>query len=358
MVRWVRVFSAVVALVATTVGARAEAGAIPTWNVGEARAGQRTIYNRTRGGALLGFPLAAGDMDGDGRADLILTPMNASSGPNRDRSGSGEAVILLTRDAIAGERDLAELDVNALPADVLIVYGADRNDYFGTQVTVADLDGDGYADAIIGAQYGDGADNARSNSGEVVIVWGRASLGGRVIDLADPPPGAVTFVYGAAAGDRLGAWVSNADVDGDGIADAILGADEANPGGDRPEAGTTYVLYGGNALRILATIDLAAPAVPITAINCVDCGTPALTSSSANSRQFRPRGPNQAMSPRAGPLSVRDLVSTASMAVGRAMKITIAASARLGQRYGPTTRSESSAPKRTKERSIEISAVT
>src|SRR5262249_26737354 len=171
-----------------------------------------------------------------------------------------------------GQRNLADLDVNALPPDVLIIYGADPYDYFGTQVNAADIDGDGYADAIIGVQYGDGADNARSNSGEVVIVWGRASLGGRVIDLAAPPPGAVTFVYGSNSGDRLGAWVSSGDVDGDGIADAILGADEANPGGDRPEAGTTYVVYGGNALRVVSAIDLANPAVPITAINGIDRG--------------------------------------------------------------------------------------
>ena len=251
--------------------APALAGPLPTWEVGEVdHVGQSTVYNRTRGGALLGFPLAAGDLNGDGRADLVLTPMNADSGPHRDRTGSGEAVVLFTQGAIGGTRNLAELDVDALPPDVLVVYGADPHDYLGTQVTTADLDADGFADAIIGAQYGDGAGNARLESGEVVILWGGPNLGGRVIDLATPPAGAVTFVYGAAAGDRLGAWVSSGDVDGDGIADAILGADETNPGGTRPHAGTTYVLYGGATLRTLAAVDLAAPQVPITAINGID----------------------------------------------------------------------------------------
>ena len=154
-------------------GAPAVAGPLPRWDVGQvANPGQWTLYNRTLFGAALGFPLAGGDMNGDGRADLVLTPMNADSGPDRDRMSAGEAVIVLSPGTIAGERDLAELDVDALPPDTMVVYGADHFDYLGTQVTAADLDDDGYADAIIGAQYGDGAGNGRLNAGEVVIVWG------------------------------------------------------------------------------------------------------------------------------------------------------------------------------------------
>jgi hypothetical protein len=253
-------------------GGRRAAAVVPPWDVGQVdHPGQATFYNRTVRSAALGFPLAAGDMNGDGRADLIFTPMNADSGPDRGRLSAGEAVIVLSgAGPIAGERDLAQLDVAALPPDIVVIYGADPFDYFGTQVTAADLDGDGYADAIIGTQYGDGANNARLNGGEVVIVWGGPNLGGQVIDLAAPPAGAVTFVYAANAGDRLGAWVSSGDVDGDGIADAVLGADEANPGGSKPHAGMTYVLYGGAALRGLASVDLAAPAVAVTAIAGID----------------------------------------------------------------------------------------
>jgi hypothetical protein len=249
----------------------AGAGVAEHWDVGQVdRPGQYTVYNRTMTGAWLGFPLAAGDMNGDGRADLILTPMNADSGPNTNRISAGEAIIVLSPGAIAGQRDLALLDPAALPSDVTLVFGADNFDYLGTQVDAADLDGDGYADAIIGAQYGDGAGNARAECGEIAIVWGGPMIGGRTIDLAAPPAGAVTFVYGANPGDRLGAWVSSGDVDGDGIEDAILGADQADPDGNHPHAGITYVLYGGAALRGLAAVDLATPGVAVTAINGID----------------------------------------------------------------------------------------
>jgi len=242
------------------------------WDVGErTQLGQLTVYNRTVGGAMLGYPLAAGDVNGDGRDDLVLTPMNADSGPERERDSAGEAVILLSDGVIEGERDLALLDPLALPADVVLIYGGTKHDNLGTEVAAADVDGDGFADAILGAQYGDGLNNGRLESGEVAIVWGGRQLGGQVIDLNAPPPGAVTFVYGAEAGDRLGVWVSAGDVDGDGTRDAILGADLADgPDNTRPHAGETFVVYGGAALRARAAVDLAAPEVAVTRIFGID----------------------------------------------------------------------------------------
>lgn len=250
------------------------ASAVAAWEISDVgRPGQLTVYNRTAHGADLGFPLAAGDVNGDGRDDLVLTPMKAevaAIGGGPARPGAGEAIILLSDGTISGIRDLAQLDPAALPADVTLIYGADAHDNLGTEVAVADVDGDGYGDALIGAQYGDGADNTRAESGEVVIVWGSAAPGGRLIDLAAPPAGAVTLIAGAHAGDRLGVWVSAGDHDGDGVQDIILGADQVNgPSGDRAHAGATYVLYGGAALRG-ALIDLAAPAVAVSVVHGID----------------------------------------------------------------------------------------
>lgn len=279
---WLRAVSALGVLACALPAAAA-------WDVGvTTQTGQLTVYNRTADGARIGYPLASGDLDGDGLADLVLTPMFADSGPARDRDAAGEVAIVLTRGPIGGERDLADLmpapapEPPGLPADVTLIYGADAFDNFGTEVAVADLDGDGFADAIVGAQYGDGVDNQRLDAGEVVIIWGGAEIGGQIIDLADPPAGATTVVVGVdpgvagpprRPGDRLGVWVGAGDFDGDGTADAILGADLADgPGDTRTNAGATYVVYGGAALRDRAVIDLRDPATAVTEIDGIDRG--------------------------------------------------------------------------------------
>jgi hypothetical protein len=247
--------------------------AVDPWNVGDtSRVGQWTLYNRSARGSAVGLPLALGDVDGDRRGDVILTPMHADSGPARERARAGEVAIVLSSGQITGETDLAQVQLDDLPGNVSFVYGADPQDFLGAEVATGDLNRDGYDDIVVSAQFGDGPDNGRPECGDVVIVWGRLNFGGRVIDLRAPPDDlSVTRVYGRHEGDRLGIWVSTGDFDGDGFADAYLGADQADgPDGTRPDAGEVYVLYGSSLLHQHAEIDLAKTALPYTTVYGID----------------------------------------------------------------------------------------
>jgi hypothetical protein len=200
------------------------------------------------------MPVRFGDVNGDGKGDFVACPMLADSGPDSDRQNSGEVHIVFGTGAISG------VVVNTLDApNITTIMGAHPGDLFGNETCVADLNKDGYADLIIGSQNYDGPAGDRHNAGGVFIYAGRQT-NPRTVDLAaigtpDAPAG-VTTVIGAHAGDRLGIWVSEGDLDGDGALDLVLGADQFDgPNGERVDAGAIYVLFGGQELP--AIVDLA-----------------------------------------------------------------------------------------------------
>src|SRR5919199_928536 len=136
---------------------------------------------------------------------------------------------------LGGSVDLASYKPNAA-AD-----GAASSDQAGTAVAAAgDGNGDGLADGIGGAPNADA--NARRDSGSAFVVFGRAD--GASLDLGRIGSGGGFRIDGAATTDRLGAAVSPAgDVNGDGLADVIVGARFADPAG-RVDAGAAYVVFG------------------------------------------------------------------------------------------------------------------
>ena len=96
---------------------------------------------------------------------------------------------------------------------------------------LGDINGDGIDDFIIGARFAD--PNFRLGSGAAYVIFGRAA--GSTwpdIDLdssTDFVSGTTGFrIEGAAVADNLGYSVSNlGDINGDGIDDFIIGADES-----------------------------------------------------------------------------------------------------------------------------------
>jgi hypothetical protein len=83
------------------------------------------------------------------------------------------------------------------------------------------------------------------------------AVAGTPLDLRAPPPEiAIATVIGPTALARLGIWMRTGDVDGDGIADVAVGADqESEP--SETHRGAVYLVRGGAALAATQTIDLA-----------------------------------------------------------------------------------------------------
>ncbi len=107
-----------------------------------------------------------------------------------------------------------------------------------------------------------------SGAGESYVVFGKAD--GTAVDLADVAAGSGGFVInGIDQGDRSGISVSGAgDVNGDGLADVIVGAHRADPGGNN-FAGESYVIFGKADGTPVDLSDVAAGSVGFV-INGID----------------------------------------------------------------------------------------
>jgi T5SS/PEP-CTERM-associated repeat protein len=127
----------------------------------------------------------------------------------------------------------------------IILAGAAPSDQSGISVSKAgDVNGDGFADLLIGASQATPA--GRSAAGETYLVFGTPS--------GFPSPSTLTNTWldgtngivfaGARENDNSGISVSGAgDVNGDGFADLLIGAENADPAG-QSAAGETYLVFG------------------------------------------------------------------------------------------------------------------
>ena len=176
----------------------------------------------------------AGDVNGDGRDDLII-------GLSSSNGFDGRACIVYgqpTMDAIA--------TIDTLPSgQATCMDGAQLYENVGKSVAaLGDFNGDGLDDVAIGTVHGD---FAGTDSGSVYLIYGRAPNLGRRIAL-EALDGVQGFrIDGAGADDRFGISVGSGDVNGDGLADLIAGAERAGTPGAMQ--GAAYVLFGSGRLQ-------------------------------------------------------------------------------------------------------------
>jgi Ca2+-binding RTX toxin-like protein len=182
-------------------------------------------------GERVGWDVSAlGDINNDGVADYIVGGLVAHG----DAPGSGAAYVLS-----GGHSFAASTNVDALGAFGFKINGVSTNDILGQVSAAGDVNGDGFADILVGAIQ---ADPHGSSSGAAYLVFGSTSAFAANVDLAGLNGTNGFKISGTTANDSLGGSLSSADINGDGYSDLIIGAREVSPHGT--SSGATYVVFG------------------------------------------------------------------------------------------------------------------
>ena len=188
----------------------------------------------------LGRGSGAGDVNGDGRADVIVGATGAS---NNGRSSSGSAYVVF------GKTTTTSVDLAALGAGGFRIDGAAASDLAGSEVSGGgDVNGDGRPDVLVGSSFA--GNNGRAGSGSSYVVFGKTTT--TTVDLATLGAGGFR-IDGAAANDGAGAVAGAGDVNDDGRADVLVSAIADNNG--RADSGSVYVVFGK---ATTTQVDLAA----------------------------------------------------------------------------------------------------
>jgi hypothetical protein len=242
-----------------------------TIDLAQANAINVVVYGE-RAGDRFGTALASGDVGGSSTtADIVVgAPLN--KGTANDRTDGGAAYVLYGGTGFTPNpaNVTLVLDLNVLTANVRMFGIADSK--FGSTVAVGDINATAPGDIIVGVPNADRpAPSAADDTGAVYLIFGGANLTppagqtSKTIDIAATQQN--ISIYGTDTGDHVGASVAAGDVTGDGIADLIMGAPDADgPSDGRSESGEAYMISGGTDLTTITRINISFANMDLTVL--------------------------------------------------------------------------------------------
>lgn len=193
-----------------------------------------------------GWGVSSGDINGDGCDEVLI---GARFADPEENPNAGETYVVFGSETI---QFAGEIDLRYSPPGTMRISGLNPHDYVGNSLTSGDVNGDGFDEILINAYAVD--PNGRADAGVTYIIFGSAGIHSHSEIRLSNPPVEMVRIIGENSGDHLGP-ASTGDINGDGIADIVLGALNNDPGG-RVNAGSAYIILGSYDFLERADIDL------------------------------------------------------------------------------------------------------
>ncbi len=182
----------------------------------------------------------AGDINGDGHADLLIGALGYSS-------SRGRSYVIFGGPSVGSNGIIALSSLNG--SNGFKLDGENNNDSSGSFVSaVGDVNSDGIADIAIGAAGHNG------DTGRTYVLFGGLKLGNSGLISLGSLDGINGFILdGENVGDESGMALGNpGDVNDDGYADMLVSAWSYNGG-----IGRSYVIFGGPPIASSSIISLS-----------------------------------------------------------------------------------------------------
>ncbi len=161
----------------------------------------------------------AGDINGDGFSDILISTVNANSSAGRTYLIFGKASGWVPKFYLAN----ATASIEGEAANDMNGYAAGG---------VGDVNGDGFDDFYVGSPY---RDQPGTNNGRVYLFFGKASGWAKHMS----PLKCDASFYSSDGAHLSGNMMGGGDINGDGLDDLAMGAD-----GFSSSAGKVYIMFG------------------------------------------------------------------------------------------------------------------